>query len=157
MNVREAKIEDIPGLTALNEIAHRIHIEGMPEKFRDDAPRDEISIFFQEAIERESSCWLVAEGEEIAGFLNAEFRQQEATWCVVARQVCYLGGIVVDPRFHRQGIGRQLIEALRNEAQARGVDEIELDVFSFNHSAQAAFESLGFEPIMTRMQLRKRH
>ena len=47
-----------------------------------------------------------------------------------------------------------LMEALQGEAAARGIDQIELDVWLFNDEAREVYERLGFEPIMQRMRLR---
>lgn len=153
MNVREAKIEDIPRLIALNEIVHRIHVEAMPEKFRGDASDEEMINVFRDRIEQENSYFAVAENEAVFGFLDAEFRQIEESWCLKPRQVCYLRGIVVESESRQQGVGRRLFESLKNEAELRGITEIELDVFAFNNDAKAAFESFGFEPVAHRMRL----
>lgn len=154
VNVRTARIDDVPRLIALNEFARQLHVDQMPEKFRSGVPESEIAAAFEAGIENAAEFWLVAEIEgEIAGFLNAVFRSREQTWCVAAVEICYLGGIVVAPEFRRRGVARSLVSALQDEANSRSVDEIELDVFRFNEQARAAFVSLGFEPVSERMQL----
>jgi ribosomal protein S18 acetylase RimI-like enzyme len=100
-----------------------------------------------------SSYWLVAEDEEPIGFLSAEFREREESWCLVSHQVCYIAGIVVAPRSRRKGIARALVDQLKREVQARGVSGIELDVWAFNKEARQAFLKLGFSPLMERMTL----
>lgn len=50
-----------------------------------------------------------------------------------------VGGIFVDPRFHRQGIGRALIDEAR---RTRNV--LELDVFKDNLVGRGFYEKVGF-------------
>lgn len=67
--------------------------------------------------------------------------------------MCYLAGIAVAPSFRQRGIARALLAALQQEAQARGVNRIELDVWAFNEQARQAFIKLGFERLSEKMTL----
>jgi ribosomal protein S18 acetylase RimI-like enzyme len=52
--------------------------------------------------------------------------------------------IGVDPAYTRQGIARALFRHITEAAIADGVSEIELNTWTFNRTAQLAFERLGF-------------
>jgi ribosomal-protein-alanine N-acetyltransferase len=79
---------------------------------------------------------LVAENEgEIQGYLMA--------W-VVADQLHVLN-IATDPRFLRQGVGRELLKEAVKLARPRGVVEITLEVRESNHPALAFYRKLGFQ------------
>ena len=53
-----------------------------------------------------------------------------------------VGGIFVDSAFHRQGIGRALMD------HARGIrDELELDVFKDNAVGRSFYEKYGFSQV----------
>lgn len=58
--------------------------------------------------------------------------------------------IAVTPRARRQGLGRQLMVALLDEARARGAREVLLEVRADNSGAQALYRELGFEQIAVR-------
>jgi putative acetyltransferase len=51
-----------------------------------------------------------------------------------------IGGIFVDPEFHRSGIGRALVDRAR---ELRG--EVEVEVFTRNLLGRAFYERLGFK------------
>lgn len=153
MRIRQATRSDIPLLAALNRVVQDMHANALPERFRRDAPEDAVAQAFRTMIEAPSSYWLVAEDKEPIGFLSAEFREREASWCLVSHRVCYLAGIVIAPNHRRRGVARALLENLKTEAEARGVDDIELDVWSFNDAARQAFMKLGFRPLTERMRL----
>jgi len=154
MKIRRAKSADVPRLVVLNRALQDAHAEALPKKFRRDVPEEVVARAFVAMMEAASSHWLVAEvDEKIAGFLSGEFREREESWCVKAHRVCYLAAIVVAPEFRRRGIARALLEELKREVAARGVDFIELDVWAFNEEAWRAFAKLGFERVMERMML----
>lgn len=51
-----------------------------------------------------------------------------------------IGGLFVDPRHHRSGIGRALVERARDQRGA-----LEVEVFEKNAMGRAFYEALGFE------------
>ena len=140
-------------MVSLNQIVHSMHVAAFPGRFRQDPPDDVVAHAFKEGIEASTSYWLLAEEEQVCGFLSADFRQRDESWHSIAHHVCYLGGIVVSPHSRRLGIARALLAELKREASVRSVDRIELDVWRFNNEARMAFASLGFHSIMERMTL----
>jgi ribosomal protein S18 acetylase RimI-like enzyme len=153
MKIRQATISDVPVLVSLNRAVQEMHADAFPEKFRRDAPEEVVARAFGAMIEAPSAYWIVAEEEQPIAFLSAEFREREESWCFVSHRVCYLAGIVVAPGFRRRGIARMLLDALQQEAVARGVKCIELDVWAFNEAAKQVFLKLGFHGVMERMTL----
>lgn len=58
--------------------------------------------------------------------------------------------IAVDAAFRRYGAGAMLLRRLLNEAAARGVDDVLLEVRADNPGAQRLYERHGFTPIAVR-------
>ena len=73
MKIRRATVSDIPALIALNRIVHAIHFAAYPDIFRPDPPDKVVAEAFRSSIETPSSCWLLAEEEQILAFLHADF------------------------------------------------------------------------------------
>ena len=69
-------------------------------------------------------------------------------------QYAYLGFMYVLPAFRGQGIVARLIDALCNWAQAKGVTEIQLEVYNDNDSAVKAYAKSGFKPDLITMRKR---
>jgi GNAT superfamily N-acetyltransferase len=65
----------------------------------------------------------------------------------------YLGFMYVDPVHRGKGINQKIMEALKNWALAREVNELRLDVYCENAAAVKAYEKSGFTRHM--MQMRK--
>ncbi|SMY06843.1 GNAT family N-acetyltransferase [Flavimaricola marinus] len=58
-----------------------------------------------------------------------------------------MDGIFVDPAARGQGVGSRLLEAVAQEAAARGYSELRLDVIDSNGRARALYERRGFAAI----------
>lgn len=65
----------------------------------------------------------------------------------------YLGFMYVEPAHRGRGVNGQVMEALRQWAAERGVSELRLEVYAANHTAQQAYEKMGFRPHMLEMRL----
>ena len=83
--------------------------------------------------ERYRNYQLSVDGE-MAAFAITQVVLDEAT----------LFNIAVDPDYHRQGLGRALLEHLIDELEKRGVATLWLEVRASNAAAIALYESLGF-------------
>lgn len=153
MKIRRATLADVPVLVSLNRGVQEMHANAYPERFRRDAPIAVVERTFSEMIEAPSSYWLVAEDEQPIGFLSAEFRERDESWCLVSHRVCYLAGIVVAPGLRRRGVARALLAELKRESEVRGGVRIELEVWAFNEPAREAFAKLGFRRLTERMTL----
>ena len=74
------------------------------------------------------------DGEPV-GFGNLGLRGDEA----------WIGGVGVVTSARRQGIGELLMEALHDEAAARGVKNVWLEVIEQNDAAYRLYEKLGYD------------
>jgi ribosomal-protein-alanine N-acetyltransferase len=79
-------------------------------------------------------AWSEAAAGRIAGYI--------CRW-VVGDEVSILN-IAVDPDFQRQGLGREMVEIIVDEAHALGASSIALEVREKNAAARVLYTSLGF-------------
>ena len=82
--------------------------------------------------DREAS--LVAVRDEPVGLVNLGVRGPDA----------WIGGLGVVPSERRRGTGRRLMEAVHEEARARSVERVWLEVIVENTQAVALYEQLGY-------------
>ena len=86
-------------------------------------------------LENELALWLVAlEGETLAGYVGSQTVMGETD----------MMNIAVAPAFRRQGIARELIQALVRDLKERASHSLTLEVRASNAPARALYESLGF-------------
>jgi GNAT superfamily N-acetyltransferase len=67
-----------------------------------------------------------------------------------------IGGLVVDEKFHRQGIGRELVRQVEHWAIGFGVTELVVRCRTSRREAHQFYESLGCHPAKIQTVFRKR-
>jgi len=129
----------------------------------EQADRDERFAVAEDALERwnnDYAVWLtdetqaifVAEQEgTIEGFATAH-RWGPPPIYAESSEV-YLDELYVAPAARRQGLGTQLVHAVRHWAESLGARRIRLQMMTANPEAQAFWESLGAEPFTTTMTM----
>jgi len=149
--VREAAVEDAEALADMNHSVHTLHREQDPVRFK---PYD------RAAIADQLRAWLRDGEREI---LIAEDRGRPVGYVsfVVVRRPEHVFGyertfvhvdqISVSSAHRRLGIGKRLVDAVKQKARDRGTNVVELDVHDFNNDAQAFFAAQGFTPVKHRL------
>lgn len=79
-------------------------------------------------------------GSELCGYIGFGCPSRMASH----RHVCEIN-IAVHPDYRRKGVGRQLIEAVKQHVSIHGVRKLRLRVLSVNKAALAFYHSCGFE------------
>jgi len=94
---------------------------------------------FQNLLRRANACLLAAVDVEdrVLGYAVVWFSGSEGE----------LGDLAVSPQARRSGIGGFLVQAVLEEARARGVGEVFLEVREANRNAQSLYRRHGFETI----------
>lgn len=92
-------------------------------------------------------------GDEIAVIytINEEYEPEyeSAKWKEPEKSFCILHRLCVNPVFQNQGIARRTMEHIEQEAAAKGIQAIRLDVFSRNPHALKLYRNRGFEEVGT--------
>lgn len=63
--------------------------------------------------------------------------------------ILLMDGLAVSPEARGQGVGTLLLEAILDEARARNMRVVRLDVIDSNPRARALYERMGFRPVST--------
>jgi GNAT superfamily N-acetyltransferase len=155
IEVRRASGEDVGALVRLQREVQELHLLNRPKDFNaiDDATA---AAWFHGVLQSpDAHVWVaVAEGE-IVGNAVAEQKHRTLHPLSPARSWCEVDQIVVTRAQRRKGIARVLLQAVVDEARARGTHDIELTSWSFNDEAHRAFEAFGFVPKIIRFELKR--
>lgn len=153
MRVRNATTDDIEIILALNTFVQRQHAEAIPRLFKVPTDSQQAIEAFRATLEDSNSLVLLAEDTEPAGYLYAEFQHRPASWKRLELRLLYIHHMAVAPNFQRHGAGTLLILAALDAARSKGIERVELDVWSFNSEAKHFYAKHGFEVFNERMQL----
>ena len=88
---------------------------------------------------------LVAERDGvICGMACVEYQNKQESPCTLSRRVYHITEFAVDDAFRRQGVGRELMAFIGEDARSRGFSSIELEMWAFNEPARKFYEAVGF-------------
>jgi ribosomal protein S18 acetylase RimI-like enzyme len=156
MRIEAASSADADTLAGLNEYVQNLHLENAPQFFKSPT-RERATDAFKALLDRDDARAFIAYSDGRAiGYVLVFLIDRPETVFASARRGLYLDQISVEPNSRRQGVGRALLNAALGYASATGIDEIEVETWSFNVVAQAFFKSAGFGPKTERLWLKPR-
>ena len=146
ITVRPAKKEDHNAVERLLRQIAQLHANLRPEIFREGSRKyDEEQ--FAAMIQDTSTPVLVAENERgnVLGYAMLQVKCVGAAHPVLLpRTFFYLDDLCVDEAARGRGVGKALMQGVRELARERGIEKIELNVWECNEAAMRFYERLGF-------------
>lgn len=114
---------------------------------RRKAERDCAALFSDGLASAGQSIYVVEDGEtgERVGVLWLAERELHD------RTVLWIYNVEIDERLRGRGLGRQTMMLAEDEARARGIERIELNVFGGNEAARNLYRSLGYDELAVQM------
>ena len=141
--VRFATIRDKDAVNALRLQVNELHVQGRPDIFKpgfDAAIRDHVDMY----LIREGGYAAVEEKDgKITGMVLVDEIDRPESPYNFARRFAHVAEIAVDAGCRRQGVGRRLLDFVKQQAREKGFPRIELDVWAFN-DALSFYETEGF-------------
>jgi len=143
--VRAATLADIAALVALTDEVQRLHAENEPTVFRYPADTATLTPHFETAIQDEQQHLVMARRDgKPAGYFWAELQCREANAFRYAGRRFFVHHFSVAETCRRQGVGTALMQHAVGIARSLGCNELALDTWAWNSTAQAFFVSQGF-------------
>lgn len=140
MSVRPALLGDAPALASLSaQLGYTVTLREIQERLPRYAECDHVLIAVAVDCANRVLGWIqVAESDSLVDGAGI-----------------HIQGLVVDQRFRREGIGRQLVEGACNWAKSRGHDQISVRSNAKRKGAHDFYPSLGFERVKTQRVYKK--
>ena len=136
IEIREATINDMDkGLLKVFIEGYRYHQSGRPDIFADISD-EELKEDLIKNFERLSTI-VIIDNDIIVGYLSYIIKERHSKKLDVDQ-------LVIDERYRGQGLGKKLMEEVKNIAVNNSCDRIELNCWLFNESALAMYEHIGF-------------
>ena len=147
IKIREGRIEDLEkGLLNVFIEGYRFHQNGRPDIFADIS--DEM--LKQDLIKNMEtlSILVILDNEDIVGYIAYEIREKHSKKINVDQ-------LVITEKYRKYGLGKKLMDAVKNIGIKEKCDRIELNCWMFNTNALAMYEHIGFDRqrIMYEMKL----
>jgi RimJ/RimL family protein N-acetyltransferase len=133
MEIRPAEVSDAGALAAGMKA---VVDEGRWLETQSDRPVEQLTEMFRSGLEDEHILFVVEKGGEIVGSIGIHPTRVHGVHSL---------GMWMLRDFRGQGWGRRLVQAALDEAEARGIRKVELEVFPDNGRAIALYAACGFE------------
>ena len=146
MEIRFAKIEDIPGILALLRQVGQLHHQGRPDIFRSNAQKYGASQVISMLDDLKTPIFVAAEGDKILGYCFCMVKEHKDDPVIADHTELYIDDLCVDAGCRRQSIGKSLYENACRYAKMRGCYSVTLNVWACNRSALRFYESCGLKP-----------
>lgn len=140
--IRKATIADIGQAAEIFEQLHNIHVKAKPDSFR-TVPTEFFQGRLQWYVEEQNAELLISDDDGINAFAAVKLLDVNSEE-KCPRRLCYIDCFAVDENCRRQGVGRRLMEHIREFAKERACTSVQLGVSGFNKSAHEFYQAMGF-------------
>jgi len=150
--IRFAQEKDIPRIGELLSEVDLVHHEGRPDIFKIGRKYDNGQLL--EILKDTSRPIFVAvdDTDKVLGYAFCIFQQHNNDNVLTDIKTLYIDDICVGHECRRQGVGKDLYNAVVDYARSNGCYNITLSVWSCNLSAMRFYESLGLSPMKVCME-----
>lgn len=154
MKILEAKETDIPLLIELNREIQDLHVDWNPERYKKINENEGIAWFRDLLNDKNVKILIAFIDSEVVGYVIAKVLKREENVFIYPSQFIEIDQIVVTEKYRNMGVGRALVEGIKNHAREIGINTLSLSVLARNSNAIKAYTSMGFEPEGIKMTLK---
>lgn len=135
--IREATIDDLnKGLLNVFIEGYKYHQNGRPDVFvnvSDEVLKEDLIKNFENL-----STIVILDNNVIVGYLSYKIKEKHSKKLDVDQ-------LVIDEKYRGKGLGKKLMQEVKNIALKNNCDRIELSCWMFNENALAMYEHIGFD------------
>ena len=146
MEIRFAGPQDVGGILALLQQIGRIHHEGRPDIFRDQAQKYSASQVLALLNSSLTPVFVAVEEDKVLGYCFCKVKSFKDETVVNDHTELFIDDLCVDEACRGRGIGTALYNEVICYAKNRRCDFVTLNVWSFNEKAMKFYASLGMKP-----------
>lgn len=153
VTIDRAGLSDIPEMLRILRQVGGVHAQGRPDKFKPGACKHSAESLAQLLSDSNQPVFCLREGEKLLATAYLQIHRQEENSVLRRRLTVYVDDFCVDAAARGRHLGTRLMEHVIAYAKELGADEVLLNVYEFNASAIAFYESLGMKTQSRHMEL----
>lgn len=153
MNIRRAQVKDIPTIMKLLSQVLEIHASIRPDIFKPGTTKytnDELAKLIKD--DQKPIYVAVNDEDEVLGYVFTQLQEQPFSTNMVQFKSIFIDDLCVDSAARSQGVGRALLDFVKEEGKRLGCYEITLNVWAGNDSAIRFYEKNGLKTKETTME-----
>lgn len=153
MNIRRAQIKDIPAIIKLLSEVLELHAAIRPDIFKPGTTKytnDELAKLIKD--DQKPIYVAVNDEDKVLGYVFTQLQEQPFSTNMVQFKSLFIDDLCVDSAARSQGVGRALLDFVKEEGKRLGCYEITLNVWAGNDSAIRFYEKNGLKTKETTME-----
>jgi len=153
IKIEQAKLNDYKSfLNVFFEISE-LHKANVPWKFNQPSSKIFSKEHYLETLNNKDAFFIVAkEGEEVIGYILALKRMTSDNPMFKKRTYVSIEDLAVKKKHQNMGIGTLLMNKFEEQLEIIGINDIELNVWSFNQNAVTFYEKKGYITFSQKMR-----
>lgn len=146
MEIRNARVEDIPALYQLLGQVLAVHHEGRPDLFRGEGSKytpEELEALLKEPAR---PIFVAVENDCVLGYAFCVLKEIRGNTARLDRKTLYLDDLCVDETIRGRHVGTALMDHIRAYGKEKGCDDLTLNVWVCNEAAMGFYLRNGLKP-----------
>lgn len=153
MKIRRAQGKDIPAISKLLGEVLEIHAAIRPDIFIPGTTKYTAEELTEILNDNQKPVYVaVDENDEVLGYAFTQLQEQPFSTNMVQFKSLFVDDLCVDSSARSQGVGRALLDFVKEEGKRLGCYEITLNVWAGNDSAIRFYEKNGLKTKETTME-----
>ena len=144
--VSEAKLQDAEKIGEIAFQSSLIHYKSVDNEFKEPSLHNQISYIKNSIIDKDILVLSAELDGKIAGYVVVYFNTYPEEYFKFHKRG-FIGSIGVDENCRGHGVGKALLNGVESELKKRNILIIEIDVYSFNQTAEKLYDKLGYKDI----------
>ncbi len=152
MEIRRAKLSDIPKIGELLLQVHAVHSKERPDIFKVGSRKytdRELEAIIEDDLR---PVYVANDGTEVLGYAFCVLEEVKDDRSLADRKSLYIDDICVDEKRRGEHIGEALYNYVLSEAERLGCYHITLNVWSLNPGAMKFYQKMGLSPMKVTME-----
>lgn len=153
MKIRRAQGKDIPAISKLLGEVLEIHAAIRPDIFIPGTTKYTAEELTEILNDNQKPVYVaVDENDEVLGYAFTQLQEQPFSTNMVQFKSLFIDDLCVDSSARSQGVGKALLNFVKQEAKRLGCYELTLNVWAGNDSAISFYEKNGLKTKETTME-----
>lgn len=153
MEIIKAEKKHIGAISVLLRQVLNIHNQIRPDIFKKDTKKYTRKELDKIIFENKSPIFICVDGDKILGYCFCIIEKVKNSNFLQDNKTLYIDDLCVDENYRGKGIGKALYNHVLEYAKSNDCFNVTLGVWTGNESAKGFYESLGFKPQKTYMEL----
>ena len=142
--IEKATIIYFDAVKELIDQSDNYHAENLPTIFQITDDKKMIYTYYQGIMEKDN-LFIALLDDKVIGFITLYFKTTPSLTIFKPRMFSVIDNLFVIPEVRGKGIGEMLVSHVEKISREKGVDNIELNVYTFNENAIKLYDKLGYK------------